>query len=71
MWLKVAEEDLVRGRFESAIFALKRASSFQSLGDPVIERRIAKLYMQRGRWMEAEEHYRRAIRAVAVESSIR
>jgi hypothetical protein len=68
MWLRVAEEDLARGRFEDGVFALKKASSFHPLGDPAIERRIAKLYMERGRWSEADAHYRRAIRAVAVEA---
>jgi tetratricopeptide (TPR) repeat protein len=68
MWLRVAEEDLRRGRIEDGIFALKRASSLERLGDPAIERRIAKLYMERGRWREADEHYRRAIRAVAVQA---
>lgn len=59
-WLSLAERHLVDGKFDDAIFSLKKASGPD--GDAAIERRIGRLYLERGMYQAAEEHFLRAIR---------
>ncbi|MEK8023378.1 MAG: hypothetical protein AAB229_06155 [Candidatus Hydrogenedentota bacterium] len=68
-WLKLADEHLAGGKTEDALFCLKKASSFEPAGDPVIEKRIGRIYLDREQWSKAEEHFRRAVRAIAATSS--
>lgn len=59
-WLDLAEGHLAEGRFDAGVDALKRASDER---DPAIERRLGRLYLEKGMWADAEIHYLRAMRA--------
>jgi len=59
-WLELAEGHLAEGRFDKAIDAFERASDGH---DAAIERKLGRLYLEKGMWVEAELHYLRAVRA--------
>ena len=64
-WLALAETKLTEGKFDDAVYYFKLASSLTPQGDPQIEERLAKLYLSRGEWNKAQEHYQKALRAIA------
>lgn len=69
MWLRLADDNIAAGKIDDALFCLKKASDFEPAGDPAIERRIGRMYMEREQWSEAEEHFRRAVRAITASGS--
>lgn len=66
IWIRQAEEFLAVGKIDDGIHALiKAAEMAESEEAAAIERRIGRLYLDRGQWDKAEEHYRRGLRAIA------
>ncbi len=63
-WRTLAEEKLALGQFDDAVHYFELASSLKPGGDAEIEKRLARLYLDRGLWREAEEHYRRSLQAL-------
>jgi competence ComEA-like helix-hairpin-helix protein len=66
IWIRQAEEFLAVGKIDDGIHALKKAAEMaESEEASAIERRIGRLYLDRGQWDKAEEHYQRGLRAIA------
>jgi hypothetical protein len=66
VWIRQAEEFLAVGKIDDGIHALKKAAEMAETEEAsAIERRIGRLYLDRGQWDKAEEHYRRGLRAIA------
>ncbi|MBL4889699.1 MAG: tetratricopeptide repeat protein [Candidatus Lindowbacteria bacterium] len=68
MWLEIAQQYVAQSKFQRAIEAYKRATVFDPDIDPIIERKIGKLYLRQGDWRQAERHFQRAITSVFKDS---